>query len=312
MKALSFRQPWAELILLGRKTLDLRTYSRAYRGELAIHVSKTVERQACLQHGLDPDTLPTGGIVGVVELVDVQPLDAESYQARRSEHLAGRHFRDDLFGWELAQPRRLSALVPARGRLSLFEVDLDSPTQNSSTPPAPAATPAVAEEWRRVPAESVTSEHPFELRVVPGQGDKTGGESYGLTLAQRVVQPADAQVGLYVEKPSSATPIATLAGDALRAVADQVLDALRQSDYRPTDLRPGRREPFYLPEAVGVRLGLVFLAVKPLSKLSRVEAISYGVRRMPLEEVYYWYSKCTARDTADRAQKALRVLLAEE
>ena len=59
-------------------------------------------------------------------------------------------------------------------------------------------------------------------------------------------------------------------------------------------------------------MGLVFVAVKPLGKLRRVEAISHGIRQMPLEEVYYWYSKCTAADTADRAQKALRVLLAAE
>jgi hypothetical protein len=108
------------------------------------------------------------------------------------------------------------------------------------------------------------------------------------------------------------TTIITLNGDNLRAVADHVIEALRQADYRATDLSPDRREPFYLPEAVGVRLGLVFLAVKPLSKLRRVEAISQGIRQMPLEEAYYWYSKCTATDTAERAQKALRMLLAAE
>jgi hypothetical protein len=54
------------------------------------------------------------------------------------------------------------------------------------------------------------------------------------------------------------------------------------------------------------------LTVKPLSKFRRVEEISYGIRQMPSEEAYYWYSKCTAADTAERAQKALRVLLAAE
>jgi hypothetical protein len=43
-----------------------------------------------------------------------------------------------------------------------------------------------------------------------------------------------------------------------------------------------------------------------------VEAISAGIRQMPLEEAYYWYSKCTAADTAERAQRALRILLADE
>ena len=74
MKALSFRQPWAELILQGRKTMDLRTYRTSHRGPLAIHASRKVERDACLEHGLDPDNLEAGGVVGVVELVDVIPL----------------------------------------------------------------------------------------------------------------------------------------------------------------------------------------------------------------------------------------------
>lgn len=54
------------------------------------------------------------------------------------------------------------------------------------------------------------------------------------------------------------------------------------------------------------------LAVKPLSKAGRIEAISQGMRAVPPEEAYYWYSKCTARDSSDRAQKALCVLLAGE
>jgi hypothetical protein len=102
----------------------------------------------------------------------------------------------------------------------------------------------------------------------------------------------------------------TLGGDTLRAVSDHVLDALREAGYKATDLSPVRRAPFRLPEAVGVRLGLVFLAVKPLNRLDRIEAISHGIRQMTLEELYYWYSKCTATDTAGQAQKALRLLLA--
>lgn len=35
MKALSFRQSWPELILQGRKTIDLQTYTTHYRGRLA-------------------------------------------------------------------------------------------------------------------------------------------------------------------------------------------------------------------------------------------------------------------------------------
>ena len=67
-----------------------------------------------------------------------------------------------------------------------------------------------------------------------------------------------------------------------------------------------------LSEKADVRLGLLFLAIKPITKMQRVEAISHGLRAMTNEEAYYWYSKCTTSPTADHAQKTLRVLLAGE
>jgi len=33
---------------------------------------------------------------------------------------------------------------------------------------------------------------------------------------------------------------------------------------------------------------------------------------MTSEEAYYWYAKCTGSPAAERAQRALRVLLAED
>ncbi len=124
MKALSFRQPWAELILQGRKTLDLRTYSSHYRGLLAIHASKTIEREACLRYGLDPKKLTIGGIVGVVELTDVIPLTKTDYDNRQVEHLTGRPYQKQMYGWVLRNPQRLPEMVPIRGQMRLFNVDL--------------------------------------------------------------------------------------------------------------------------------------------------------------------------------------------
>lgn len=77
----------------------------------------------------------------------------------------------------------------------------------------------------------------------------------------------------------------------LRTIADNMLDALTRSGFKPTDLSANRREPFLLSEE---------------------ETIAEGLRRMTDEEVYYRYSKCTTKATADRAQKALRVLLSED
>jgi ASCH domain len=38
--ALSIKQPWAELILLGRKTIEVRSWSTNFRGLLALHTGK--------------------------------------------------------------------------------------------------------------------------------------------------------------------------------------------------------------------------------------------------------------------------------
>lgn len=308
MKALSFRQPWAELVLQGRKTLDLRTYGTNYRGPLAIHASKTVERKRCEEFGLDARTLPIGGIVGFVDLVDEQPLTESEYEARTEEHLAGRRYRDSLHGWELANPRRLQEIVPVRGRMRLFEVELEEGTDGIPATSVPASDNSRRNTTRQPTYDDIPADVPFILEVSPRDAN-----SYSLTLKQRVLIDGDRNRGArFGAPPGKLMSIVSLNGSNLRAVASTVLEALREAGYKPTDLSPQRRKPFCLPEAVGVRLGLLFLAVKPLSKTARVEDISHGISRMPHEEAYYWYSKCTASDSPERAQKALRVLLAAE
>ncbi len=303
VKALSFRQPWAELILRGIKTLDLRTWTTRHRGPLAIYASKTVEREACRANGVNAGQLITGAVLGVVDLVGIVELDEASYHARTAEHLGGRSFRPPMYGWELANPRLLLEPVPARGRLRLFEVDLDEDERLEA-----------GDEGREVGRADLAAagwdpEKPFELRVV--RETNSGQAPYRIALYQRLVEPP-VEDRIYSQGAPTMERVVELGGHALRAVADQVLEALRENDYKATDLQPGRREPFHLSEESGVRLGLLFLAVRPLAKMERVEAISHGIRTMTSEELYYWYSKSTGGPAAERAQKALRVLLAEE
>jgi len=161
-------------------------------------------------------------------------------------------------------------------------------------------------------------EKPFELRVVPN--DSNG---YSLALYQWPViastapsggsSPALSSAGQRLNsQPTKPECLVSLAGDPLRAVADHVLEALRKSGYKATDLSRERRKPFRLDEETGLRLALLFLTVKPLTRMDRVEAISGALCTMPSEEAYYWFSKCTAGATAINAQKALRILLAGE
>jgi hypothetical protein len=143
---------------------------------------------------------------------------------------------------------------------------------------------------------------PFELRVV-----RRGETDYGLALHQEPAATRDPAEG------NGHWPLVVQAwGTPLKSVMDQVLAALKEAGYRTTDLSRSRQAPFALREAQGVRLGLLFLAVKPLRKVARMTSISEQVQGMTDEETYYWFSKTTAALTARRAQRAMRLLLADE
>lgn len=134
---------------------------------------------------------------------------------------------------------------------------------------------------------------PFELNVFP-----RGDVDLGVELFQ-------------ASNGSAPHPIVRSWGPRLQAISDHVFEALKTSGYRPSDLKRNRRSPFDLPEAVGVRLGLLLLATKPLRKIRRIEDISSAVREMSEDEAYYWYAKCTDSNHGTRAQRAFRDLLSD-
>jgi hypothetical protein len=145
-------------------------------------------------------------------------------------------------------------------------------------------------------------DRPFELRVL-----RRDGNDYGLALHR---QPPAGRGG--AESNGHWPLVVQTWGAPLQSVIDQVLTVIKQAGYRSTDLSRTRQAPFALTEPQGVRLGLLLLAVKPLRKVLRMAAISEQVRSMADEEAYYWFSKTTGAATARRAQRAMRVMMAEE
>lgn len=82
-KALSIMQPWAALIVHGVKDIENRSWSTRFRGPVLIHAGKKFDdfAQDDVDGGIhpvtgeqfeEPDgiTYPTGGIVGLAEIVD--------------------------------------------------------------------------------------------------------------------------------------------------------------------------------------------------------------------------------------------------
>lgn len=114
MRALTVRQPYAELIAAGDKTIEVRSRPTSHRGPLAIHSAKA------LASGLEClcDELPVGCVVAVVDLVgcrELAPEDIPSTMAFDAFDVSG------LYAWELANPRRVCP-VEWRGQLNLWSL----------------------------------------------------------------------------------------------------------------------------------------------------------------------------------------------
>lgn len=94
MKALTLWQPWASLVALGVKSIETRSWSTPYRGQLAIHAAKTRPKTYAMQVGdyrcvpLNDGRwslvhagsghvaiLPFGQVLAIATLADVVPID---------------------------------------------------------------------------------------------------------------------------------------------------------------------------------------------------------------------------------------------
>jgi len=156
MRALTIQQPWAWLIVHGRKGIENRSWGTRHRGPLAIHAGLTYDRAAeqwIIEHipTVLWDDMPTraeltaagqmGAVVGTCELHSVyQPHEGVSHWpwSGLSPKFAEHQPLWRMFGchaWQLVNPVAFVAPVPWRGRLGLWEV----PILDCVTGPMPVA-----------------------------------------------------------------------------------------------------------------------------------------------------------------------------
>lgn len=136
-KVITLRQPWAGLLVMGLKKFETRSWATAHRGRIYVHASAKIDavgkhliedlqkydkrfeigsiiRKACME---------TGKIIGHVDIVDVhstdEPLKPEitGSEYRFGDYSPGRHY------WETTNARRLFRPIPAKGQLSIWNID---------------------------------------------------------------------------------------------------------------------------------------------------------------------------------------------
>lgn len=116
--AISIRQPWAELILRGQKSIEMRRWTDPYRGDLYLHTGLMADGYRHIEYGM-PDVF-RGGYVGMIKLVAIRPFTPETWDKWRDRHLDEGAFQPGWYAWILHSPRRLARPVPAAGKPGIF------------------------------------------------------------------------------------------------------------------------------------------------------------------------------------------------
>ena len=114
MKAISVKQPWANLIAAGRKTIETRTWTTKYRGQLLIVSSHS------------PRIEPAGYALAVAEIVACRVMTGAD------EAAACCKVYPNAYAWELADIRAITPF-PVKGRLGLYEVALPPLYRSAAT-----------------------------------------------------------------------------------------------------------------------------------------------------------------------------------
>jgi GNAT superfamily N-acetyltransferase len=123
VKTLSVKQPWAELIAQGIKTVELRTWATTHRGPLLIAAGQAYDARGA-HHNVDG---PRGVACCTVALLACRPaLIGDAHNAGVPALLMADLLEQcdargrALYAWVLADARRANP-VPIRGQLSLYE-----------------------------------------------------------------------------------------------------------------------------------------------------------------------------------------------
>ncbi len=121
MKCLSICQPFAELIIEGKKTIELRKWNTKFRGEFLVHAAKNILEEDCRRMKISSKTLMTGAIIGKVNLVDVKKYESnKELKADKTKHYSSSDFPNNKYGFILEKPKRLRVPIEYSGKLNFF------------------------------------------------------------------------------------------------------------------------------------------------------------------------------------------------
>lgn len=134
MKAITIWQPWAQLVAIGAKEYETRTWAHSYRGPVAIHAGKRKQwdgmvipcepfRTPLRDAGIVTYTsLALGCVVAVGELTAIYATRELWLKLNRQERAFG-DFTPGRYAWRIQNVRLLEEPIPVSGKQGLWEWD---------------------------------------------------------------------------------------------------------------------------------------------------------------------------------------------
>ena len=133
--ALSLKQPWAALLVHGRKTIEVRRWGTARRGHVLIHAARIPDPRPEAWIQVPPElrqaALMVGGIVGAAQLTDCRTYRTlDAFVADQVLHLNDPSWFAPplLYGFHFAAAQVLP-FRPLLGFVRFFPVEDASPEQ---------------------------------------------------------------------------------------------------------------------------------------------------------------------------------------
>lgn len=108
IKAISIHQPWASMIALGPKTIEVRSWLTKHRGDLLIASTKQPVMPGFL----------CGFALCIVNVVDCRLMNPDDVNEARCK------WEDGAWAWVLSDIRRIKPFR-VRGKQGIYEVEID-------------------------------------------------------------------------------------------------------------------------------------------------------------------------------------------
>lgn len=132
--ALSLKQPWAALVVAGRKTIEVRKWATRVRGRVYIHAASVADERAdawaLVTEDLRPLAQLNGGIIGAAELAAcILYRTPAGFAADAARHLNRPEWFESprMYGFQFRGGEPVQ-FVRCRGSVRFFSVEVPSAT----------------------------------------------------------------------------------------------------------------------------------------------------------------------------------------